>query len=504
MPHAPIRRSAVLALSALIALGAQGHGPANAQTPAAPAAPAALAPAPLPAPPLNEVETQVLRMFVATAPGNGLPDAGPAGLSGDALITRAVELAQALHGQRIANPRAIESNWGYRPEPYDARAALEAARASNTLLAWTISQAPSHPAYAALVSARLRYARLAEAGGWAPLAVSRPLKTGDTDPAVIALRERLTIEGYAPVPVPPAPAPAPPPPAAPLAAPPGAPAAPPAAPSAPPEPNPALFDTGVADALKAWQRDHGVSADGVLGRAAVTALNITAAQRLAQIDLNLERERWLPRGQAADRIEVNIAAAELVLFRGGAPSLTMRAVVGKPSTPTPIFAAEVERVVLNPPWNVPGSIAAAELLPKGEAYLAANHYSFIDGRLVQAPGPGSALGVVKFDFNSPYGVYLHDTPAKAGFGLEVRYLSHGCMRLQKPRELAYALLAPQGVTQAQIEAIIARRDTRVIPLAAKLPVIVVYRTVSVAPDGRVLFHRDPYNWDAKLAAALRR
>ena len=114
------------------------------------------------------------------------------------------------------------------------------------------------------------------------------------------------------------------------------------------------------------------------------------------------------------------------------------------------------------------------------------------------------LGVVKFDFNSPYGVYLHDTPAKAGFAREERYLSHGCMRLQKPRELAYALLAPQGMTPAQVESLIARRATLVVPLAAKLPVIVVYRTVSVAPDGRVQFHRDPYGWDAKLAAALRR
>lgn len=506
MSHPRLRRTLILSLSALMAFS----GLAGAQTPAAaPVAAPATPTVPPPPPPLSEDEAQVLRIFIATAAGHGLPGGDASALTGEALVVRAAATAAALRGQRTANPRAIDKSWGLRPAPYDARAALEAARAANNLVSWTMSQAPAHPAYVALLQARTRYERLALAGGWPPIAFAKPLKIGDVDPVVLALRERLTVEGYAPVPVPPPPPPAAAavPPAAPTAAPADGvppPVPPPAAPAPPAEPNLALFDTGVADALKAWQRDHGVAADGVFGRGVAAAMNITAAQRVAQIDLNLERERWLPAGQAADRIEVNVAAAELTLFRAGAPVLSMRAVVGKPSTPTPIFAAEVERIVLNPPWNVPGSIAANELLPKGEAYLAANHYSFIGGRLVQAPGPGSALGVVKFDFNSPYGVYLHDTPAKAGFAREERYLSHGCMRLQKPRELAYALLAPQGMTPAQIEALIARGATHVVPLAAKLPVIVVYRTVSVAPDGRVLFHRDPYGWDAKLAAALRR
>jgi murein L,D-transpeptidase YcbB/YkuD len=246
----------------------------------------------------------------------------------------------------------------------------------------------------------------------------------------------------------------------------------------------------------------------VLGPATRAALNVTAQERLAQIEANLGRARWLPRPLPADRIEVDVGSATLRLFRGDRPTLEMKVVVGDPQHPTPMFASAVEAVIFNPPWNVPASIASKEILPRAArdpGYLARQGFVFREGGgLQQRPGPLNALGVVKFDFPSPYGVYLHDTPGKGAFLRERRALSHGCMRLEKPLELAAALLGAQGFGRSDVDAAVAAGATRRVALQAPTPLYVQYRTVTANAAGEASFWPDVYGWDGKLAAALTR
>ncbi|MBS0360695.1 MAG: L,D-transpeptidase family protein, partial [Proteobacteria bacterium] len=164
----------------------------------------------------------------------------------------------------------------------------------------------------------------------------------------------------------------------------------------------------------------------------------------ATLRANLERLRWLPREEPATRIDVNIASMSLIYLVDGQPRLTMKTASGKPGDETPILTSKIDHIVLNPPWNVPKGIAEQELLPKGEDYLAAHGFQTKDdGGLVQQPGPSSALGLVKFDFDNPYAVYLHDTPSKAAFGRAGRAVSHGCVRLEHALDLANLLLTNQ-------------------------------------------------------------
>jgi len=224
-----------------------------------------------------------------------------------------------------------------------------------------------------------------------------------------------------------------------------------------------------------------------------------------QIDANLERWRWLPHDLPDDRLELDTGAAEATLYVAGRPALQMRAIVGDPSHKTPMFASRVDAVVFNPPWNVPDSIARKEILPKAArdpGYLSRNGFVRTTQGLQQRPGPGNALGQVKFDLRSPFGVYLHDTPGRASFARRARTLSHGCMRLEQPRELAERLLAVQGWARARIDQAIAAGSTQRVSLRNPMPLFVVYRTASVDQDGWATFRRDRYGWDHKLLAAL--
>ncbi len=329
---------------------------------------------------------------------------------------------------------------------------------------------PEVPAVAdpALAAAQARYAAM----DWAPLAKDRALKADGTGPAVLALRTRLAAEGYLP-------------------------AAEPA--------DPLVFDPELTALVTAWQAAHGLEPDGRVGPETLTALNIPASARAAQIEANLIRATWLPAEPPLRRIEVDIPATEAVVFDAGQPVLTMRVVVGDGDHKTPMLATALEAVVFNPPWKVPASIAKAELWPKEArqpGYLAANGFVATDGRLEQAPGPGNALGQVKFDLKSPFGVFLHDTPTKGAFARWRRTLSHGCVRLEKPRELAALLLADQGFDATAVDAAIATGETRSVAVSAPLPLVIVYRTVVPDGAGGVVFRPDVYGWDAELIAWL--
>jgi murein L,D-transpeptidase YcbB/YkuD len=268
-----------------------------------------------------------------------------------------------------------------------------------------------------------------------------------------------------------------------------------------------LFDEPLAQALMRAQKRYGLEPTGTLNKSSLVNLNAPVGQRILQIIANMERWRWLPPQLPADRIQVNIAAAILSVFHQDTPTLSMRAVTGRPGDETPMLYSQISSIVLNPPWNVPSAIAAKELWPKEHAhpgYLAANDFIVVptgDGgsRLVQKAGPKAALGLIKFDFPNPYGVYLHDTPSRAKFDSFSRLASHGCVRLQKPLILAEAIMASNPEWPPElIESTIESGKTVRAPLAQPISVFLFYWTAYVAPDGQVNFRNDPYDWDHVL------
>jgi murein L,D-transpeptidase YcbB/YkuD len=223
-------------------------------------------------------------------------------------------------------------------------------------------------------------------------------------------------------------------------------------------------------------------------------------------------------------LAVNIPSATLVLFRDDKPVLTSRVVVGDPKHPTPVLGSAIRSILFNPPWNVPSSIVRNEIQPRlarDPGYLERNHFLLVgrgDGgsadvdwtqtdilangwRVQQQPGPWNALGIVMFDFPSPFAVYLHDTPARSFFALASRGLSHGCVRVEAANALAGELLGPSGSPDA-IRKIVAGGTSERAALAMPMPIYLTYITAFVDADGTVQFRNDLYGRDKRLAAAL--
>jgi murein L,D-transpeptidase YcbB/YkuD len=363
----------------------------------------------------------------------------------------------------------VDPFWAIGPPQRSVATEARAARDAGRLAIWIAGLSPSDPRYRALQAMRCRYRSIVDAGGWAVVPASASGRKAPP-PAASALQARLAAEGYL------------------QAA----------------EARLGAGDAALKTAVTDFQTHHALTPDGAVGARTLAALNISAEARLAQIDANLERWRWLPR-LPPDRLEVDVGGAQATLYADDAPRLAMRAIVGDPRHKTPLFASRLESTVFNPPWNVPASIAQNELLPHERAnpgYLARNDFMFVDGALQQRPGPLNALGQLKFDFPSPFGVYLHDTPARAAFGQANRWRSHGCVRLEDPQGLAAAVLGPQGWTPDKIAAAVAAGATSRVALAKPVPLYVTYWTVVIASDGASLFRPDTYGWDAKLLRAL--
>jgi murein L,D-transpeptidase YcbB/YkuD len=281
-----------------------------------------------------------------------------------------------------------------------------------------------------------------------------------------------------------------------------------------------------------FQRRHGLAAEGAVNAATRAELNVGVERRVEQLELNLERWRWLPKDLGRRHIMVNIAAYELEVVERDGVVLAMRVVVGRRYHRTPVFSDTMRYLVLNPYWHVPRSIAGGELLPKirrDPSYLASNrlrvfpiagadapevdpttvgwsaitpgHFPF---RLRQDPGPLNALGRVKFMFLNKYNVYLHDTPARPLFEEAQRDFSHGCIRIQHPIELALYLLRhdPRWSREALLGALDEAVD-RTVPLPAPIPIHLLYWTAWADGDGTIQFRRDIHDRDAPLLRALR-
>jgi murein L,D-transpeptidase YcbB/YkuD len=228
---------------------------------------------------------------------------------------------------------------------------------------------------------------------------------------------------------------------------------------------------------------------------------IAATGRLRQIATNLERERWLPRHLPTDRVWVNAADERLVLYRDDRPIFSTRVIVGQDElrNQSPEFQATIDGVLFNPPWNIPQDIATNEILPKtvnDPNYLAQHNMVMLpDGGLQQVAGPNSGLGQLMFMMRNRFDVYLHDTPSKNLFSRDDRRISHGCIRVEKPRELA-ALVMQQPIDA--INQAIATGSTNQSNPPQPVPVFVVYETAFADADGRLQFRPDVYGRDAEI------
>lgn len=307
----------------------------------------------------------------------------------------------------------------------------------------------------------------------------------------------------------------------------------PASPTVEEEP-PALIDAALSQALIRFQARHGLETDGVLGPATFRELTVPLASRVSQIELSLERARWLPEFHSPPII-VNIPQFRLFALRSTsdlpAGILRMDVVVGEtfPRTRTPVFAAELRYVVLRPFWDVPRSILLRELLPqirRDPAWIDRSGYEIVRGdsdaaavmastqanvdllaagqlRLRQKPGPGNALGQVKFMLPNSHNVYLHDTPAKALFSRARRAFSHGCIRVADPVALlTYVLREDAQRVQAALETMQQTGPPVRIALSNPIPVFILYGTALVGGSGEVMFFEDIYGLDAGLEAAM--
>ena len=230
-----------------------------------------------------------------------------------------------------------------------------------------------------------------------------------------------------------------------------------------------------------------------------SAVDTGPEARQRQIAVNLERWRWLPRALPPDRVWVNTASAQLVLYRDDQLMFTTRVVVGEIDKQTPEFQTTIDSLLFNPPWNVPYSIASKEILPKlaqQPDYLDRHHMVMRNnGAIQQLPGAGTALGQLKFEMQDRFDVYLHDTPLKGLFARDNRRQSHGCVRVQNPRELAALLLQePVGVINQGIA--LGYTNRRMLPVS--IPVFMVYQTAFPGADGRIEFRPDVYQRDAEI------
>jgi L,D-transpeptidase YcbB len=281
------------------------------------------------------------------------------------------------------------------------------------------------------------------------------------------------------------------------------------------------FDDDLAAAVKLFQRRHGLNPDAVVGRRTLAQLNVPIEQRIAQVEASLRRWSSVPENPGDPHVLVNIPSFELTLVRGGSIVWRTRIVAGKAWSPTPVLSDRIVAVVANPAWNVPERIAVEEYLPElrrdPEALdrhglrllrpsgneeaprevdpasvdweeVSASSFPYL---LRQDPGPRNALGRLKFVLTNEMAIYLHDTPAKQLFGAAERDFSHGCIRVEKPVELAEALLEDAGPLREALEG----GDEKHLPVRPPVPVHILYLTAWVDEEGGLNFRDDVYGFD---------
>jgi murein L,D-transpeptidase YcbB/YkuD len=425
-------------------------------------------------------------------------DSIPSALSRlDLQLTRTFfEYGTNLFSGRL-DPAAVDSGWFIN----------ERRSGVDTLLLFALTRgsfpemvAPLYPRgeeYGRLVRALADYRGLQARGGWdsIPVPPKVKLEPDAVDTLIPLIRRRLLITGEL---------------------------------KDPSTPDPYRYDSVLAGAVAIFQDHHGLEMDSVIGPSTVVAMNVPVEMRIGQIELNMERYRWLPDNLGARHILVNIPDYHLYAYDEGKEVFQMRVVVGKDfNNPTPVFADSMSYIVFRPYWNVPSRILKEEIVPsarKDPEYITKNNYEILRGREVidpatiewaevdtakvnfyirQKPGPLNSLGLVKFMFPNQFDVYLHDTPARSLFRRAGRAASHGCIRVERPEQLAqFALSRNPEWDLRKIRDAMRRDSSQQVGLRQKVPVYIVYFT-SFVQDSVVRFRSDLYGTDQRAIARLR-
>jgi L,D-transpeptidase YcbB len=426
-----------------------------------------------------------LSAYPLTALGQALDSIDHGHPTADQLANADVMLsaAYATFGENMLTgqlqPASLGQSWHINSREEHVDSALALSLREDDLAAGLVRMRPQDPGYDSLRVEFARFRDLVSHGGWSgdSIAAGKQLHRGDHDsPARLdALRARLRSEGYA----------------------------------VDSTSKPGVYDASLAGAVAEFQARHAIGVDSMLGQETLDALNVPADYRLAQIASNLERYRWMPRSMGSRYIVVNVPQFHLTAYDSGQQSLEMKVIVGQEyeDKATPVFSDSMEFVVFRPYWNVTPDIAAKEIFPKAAEdpdYLSRNNMQVYDdhGRRAvrQLPGPKNSLGLVKFMFPNDYNIYLHDTPNGELFKKDVRAFSHGCIRLEKPVELAQWVL---GWPADRVEtAMHDGPNNHTVNLPRKIPVYIVYFTTFVR-DGQLNFGNDLYDRDNQLVEQMR-
>ncbi|MEG1420896.1 MAG: L,D-transpeptidase [Citrobacter sp.] len=422
-----------------------------------------------------------------------LTDPGVTGLARDAVLSDA--MMGYLHF--IANIPVKGNRWLYSEKPYALTTPpisvinqWQVALDNGQLTPFIASLTPQHPQYAAMHESLLKL--VGDSRPWPQLTSTTTLRPGEWSNDIPALREILQRTGMLD-----------------------------AAVSTAAREGRGAYDRELVAAVKRFQTWQGLGADGAIGPATRDWLNVTPAQRAGVLALNIQRLRLLP-GELSTGIMVNIPAYSLVYYQNGSQVLDSRVIVGRPDRKTPMMSSALNNVVVNPPWNVPPTLARKDILPKvwnDPGYLERHGYTVIRGwnskqtidpwqvdwstitpsnlpfRFQQAPGARNSLGRYKFNMPSSDAIYLHDTPNHNLFQKDTRALSSGCVRVNKASELANMLLQDAGWNDSRISDALKQGDTRYVTIRQNIPVNLYYLTAFVGPDGRTQYRTDIYNYD---------
>lgn len=413
----------------------------------------------------------------------------------DAFLT----LGSHLRAGRV-NPVTFEEEWVTQIEPVgDLGRILERAIESRRIAETLESLRPPHPEYTALREALKRCRDGRDAVDWPRLPDKTSWERGQGGDIADRLRERLRLSG-----------------------------------DLPQNPGEAGADPDLElhEGLRRFQARHGLEIDGRMGAQTLQALNVPLSGRTRQIELNLERWRWLPRELGARHIRVNVPQFDLAVIEGREEVLRMRVVVGRHYRRTPVFSGLMDHVVFNPDWSIPTRIAVEDILPKARkdpGYIAREKIRVFESwgagaaelnpvdidwsmlapgnfgyKLKKDPGSHNDLGRLKFMFPNKFSVYLHDTPSRKLFERSMRGFSSGCIRIENPIDLAeYVLKGSPDWPRAAVAAAVDSGAHRTVRLPHRIPIHLIYMTAGVNPDGRLQFWPDIYQRDPTLDRALR-